>query len=833
MASQFDETAKNHLNFETVIKESSDYFGKSLRVIDSRSVANQYYTHFRATYNGSNRPTEVTYYRGTTAHITTVNTTSAASLNNKYFYIYDCPNDNKYTIWFNVDSAGSAPVVSDTYEYIEVALQGSDTSSVVAAAIRIILNGQFPTFFSANTNGNEVVINNQGLGLTQDSSAGNSGFVVQNTIGTQETIKTIVIEYSGTNPIYNGQELKDYSFDIYSGKFYKVQDDVVIGNENGTADFGAGATTSQTLRTASNTYGSDPNGTISLNKESGTVTSNTTTTPLLAGATWNGTWTEASQYSCVSFTIQTNVDSAANGVRVQYSHDGTNIIRQSVATQTGSSNGVFYSLPIHAKYFRLFFQNGAVNQTTFNVDCQLHEEFNGLAAVPLNLPLVDTVTATAVKAVISGKSVDGFYTNQRADGASTVNSTTTLLTAGQTFTGPFEDIIGFANISITAFSDVASATDGLRFEYSTDGVNVDDFDSFTLSAGNGGQFSSGATTKYFRVKYTNGSSNQTTFRLQTIYHITAPKSSTHRIDDAINGENDAELNKAVITGRNPDGIFDNVGTSGVVSSNSSTTPLGIGGIFLGSYFDTSRHTSVSFACVTDQNGTIDIETSDDASTIIRTTTVAITANVPFYISQTPIGRYLRLRFTNTSGVDQTSFRLQTLMKMTTISPTAVTINTPLTSNSVALNSRSILSGQQENGTFTNVGLSNTASIKVAITDRPSEVRNRVKVEKQIFNTTLTGTPTVVHTVTGGKTLYLESMVISALNTANVVGEWRISDNATDKIGYLIPDKTSGSPASAASASPALPEPIPFTTNLSVRSLTGTIALSFYFIGYEE
>lgn len=562
-------------------------------------------------------------------------------------------------------------------------------------------------------------------------------------------------------------------------------------------------------------------------------TLNSTVTPLLAGATFTGGWENCAHYASINITIKSNVNSALNGLVLEFSTNQTTVIRNLTSTFIGASNGVYFSIPVEAVYYRLVYTNGAVNQTTFEVDTILTKGQTGAASVPVATPITDATSTLITRSVLTGKSVDGSYMNQRAAGVSTLNSTSTPLGANGTFTGAWEDVLGYTNIAITLNSDQNSATNGLIIEASTDGINVDDSDVFTVPLNNGNQLTFGVVARYFRLRYINGPVAQASFRLATIFHIAAPKPSSHRIDDPINGQNDAELSKSVITGKNPDGIFVNEEVSGVVSSNSTTTPLGIGGVFQAPYFDNAGFIASSFFCLTDQAGTLVIETSDDGSTVIRTSTFTLIANQPFYVAQTSVGRYTRARVTNTSGIAQTTLRLQTLLKTSPISATALTIAEPLSSNAVAINTRSILAGQQENGTFSNVGLSNTASIKVAVTDRPSEVRNRVKVEARIFNTALTGTATVLHTVTGGKTFYLESMVISGINTANAIGEWRITDGVTDKLGYLMGEKTTGAAATSTASSPALPEPIPFTTSFGVREVSGDVFLSIYIIGYEE
>lgn len=139
-----------------------------------------------------------------------------------------------------------------------------------------------------------------------------------------------------------------------------------------------------------------------------------------------------------------------------------------------------------------------------------------------------------------------------ASKVSTLNSTSTPLAGDGVFTGTWEDVIGAATITLSVFTSHASAALGLQFQTSSDGINWDDGDSFTIAAmvpGGAKVFSFGVTTRYFRIIYTNGATLQTAFRLQTILHYVSPKSSSHRVDDSIVDEDDAELTKSVLTGK--------------------------------------------------------------------------------------------------------------------------------------------------------------------------------------------------------------------------------------------------------------------------------------------
>jgi len=139
---------------------------------------------------------------------------------------------------------------------------------------------------------------------------------------------------------------------------------------------------------------------------------------------------------------------------------------------------------------------------------------------------------------------------------SLLNSTSTPLLANNAFTGSAERCNGYGIIYINTYSDVASAVDGLEVQQSSDGVEWDHCDEFTLSAGAGKNFSINPYAKWYRIVYTNGALDQTEFRLQVILKANGLASS-HRIQDPIIGDDDAQLVKAVGTGLSPDGTFRN------------------------------------------------------------------------------------------------------------------------------------------------------------------------------------------------------------------------------------------------------------------------------------
>ena len=99
---------------------------------------------------------------------------------------------------------------------------------------------------------------------------------------------------------------------------------------------------------------------------------------------------------------------------------------------------------------------------------------------------------------------------------STLNSTSSTLAAGATYTGTFE-LAPRSMVLAQSFSD----QDGtLFFDFSVDGVNADSTfpaSGTVASAGTPLVQPAAVSARYFRVRYVNGSSPQTVFRLGTSY----------------------------------------------------------------------------------------------------------------------------------------------------------------------------------------------------------------------------------------------------------------------------------------------------------------------------
>lgn len=139
----------------------------------------------------------------------------------------------------------------------------------------------------------------------------------------------------------------------------------------------------------------------------------------------------------------------------------------------------------------------------------------------------------------------------------TGNSTTALLTSGSVFTGAWYEVTNYGQVTISINADVASATNGLQMQFSSDGTNVDRAKANTVPAG-GAAHTLVHITKYFRIVYTNGGTNQATFRMQIIHHIYKSKELTSTVAQTFTDESDVQNVRAVLVAKKTDGTYTNV-----------------------------------------------------------------------------------------------------------------------------------------------------------------------------------------------------------------------------------------------------------------------------------
>lgn len=157
---------------------------------------------------------------------------------------------------------------------------------------------------------------------------------------------------------------------------------------------------------------------------------------------------------------------------------------------------------------------------------------------------------------IMGVNPDGSINTKSIGTLSTNNSTVANLGIGAVFSGLADDCLNYGSISIAIYASHDSATLGLQFQASEDGVTWYTSDSYNYKAISGMQtYSLAPVARYFRLVYTNGATATTTLKIQVIFRQFYVKPSSHRIGDTITQENDAELTKSVLTAQKPNGDF--------------------------------------------------------------------------------------------------------------------------------------------------------------------------------------------------------------------------------------------------------------------------------------
>lgn len=222
---------------------------------------------------------------------------------------------------------------------------------------------------------------------------------------------------------------------------------------------------------------------------------------------------------------------------------------------------------------------------------------------------------------------------------STNNSTAATLLSGAVFTGTGEDVLAYSEMRVTVFSNVASASDGISIQQSSDNTNWDITDTYTIAAATGKTYVVPRQARYFRIVYTNGGTNQASFRLQTILNKTGTAPSSQRPSDAYTNETDLVQNQVFLMGYNGS-TWDRIRTVGTGVLSTSTV-LTVGSAVIGkvSIDQTTPGTTnlVSLSAETTKViGTVNQGTSPWVVNTSSATAASVPANA-FYVGMTNNG----------------------------------------------------------------------------------------------------------------------------------------------------------------------------------------------------
>ena len=272
--------------------------------------------------------------------------------------------------------------------------------------------------------------------------------------------------------------------------------------------------------------GQDPTGTFVNNKSDGVGFQ--TTVNLASGDTFSSDVIDAQGYTQVQTHIVCDNDgtlgfkfcstSNCSGTTV-----GQNGVERYLSVPYLASTGFqLYSAPAFTPYVQYTFTNGGTGTTTqlFYETKLLTKSLSG-QLLGVNSFISPSMVGNLVRSVATGKQPDGDFVNAVADGTGFV--TETPLLSGQTYTSSWIDTDGFNSISLFMSADVPGSIDGLTVQFTDDvqagtpivrqTLNY----SFTQFDVDRGYLELDFVPKLdgFRVSFTNGSTDQSNFFLQS------------------------------------------------------------------------------------------------------------------------------------------------------------------------------------------------------------------------------------------------------------------------------------------------------------------------------
>jgi len=157
---------------------------------------------------------------------------------------------------------------------------------------------------------------------------------------------------------------------------------------------------------------------------------NSTTALLGAGATFTGAFVDALNYVSLTVVINASVDSAVDGIVIDYSSDGVTLDRPFRFTYFAAAGGQHFSVPVIARYVRVSYTNTSTGAQTGTF--HLQTQFDGSRLQPVAVPLNQRVPRNTFSGEVTRTDIlplTQFATNQQAVGTSSVQVSRSLAQA--------------------------------------------------------------------------------------------------------------------------------------------------------------------------------------------------------------------------------------------------------------------------------------------------------------------------------------------------------------------------------------------------------------------
>ena len=142
-------------------------------------------------------------------------------------------------------------------------------------------------------------------------------------------------------------------------------------------------------------------------------TNNETLTPLLSGQSFIGSATDISNYASIGLMVYADVNSANDGLTVQYSFNGTDW-RDGEHYTIPADTVKFFTPPKQGKYYRVSFTNNGNDQTEFHLHSLLSKTPIKWSSHNINSNLNDDDDAELVASVLKLRTAQNTYVSGAA-----------------------------------------------------------------------------------------------------------------------------------------------------------------------------------------------------------------------------------------------------------------------------------------------------------------------------------------------------------------------------------------------------------------------------------
>ena len=303
------------------------------------------------------------------------------------------------------------------------------------------------------------------------------------------------------------------------------------------------------------------------------------------------------------------------------------------------------------------------------------------------------------------------YTPEIENKISTLNSVTlTNVSGGTVWAGQSEDVSKYGRAGVSIWTPFGEFCDGvLTVEVSRDGSNW---------GGPSRTFSNTAIAqphmwniveKYFRLKYTHGSTSASTLVIQTQYSVNADILLGHQLDETLIDETEAIITRSINVGQDPLGTYSNFKSDGV--GFQTLDNLATGATFNSDVIDARGYTQVQTHIACDQDGTLGFKfcsTSNCSGTTVGQDGVERYLSVPYsssggfqLFSAPAFTPYVQYSFTNNGTATTTQLYYETKLLTKALSGQLLGLNSNISGAMIANLGRNVIVGQEPDGTFKN------------------------------------------------------------------------------------------------------------------------------------